>query len=244
MDAAALPEAMIILTLALAIGLALVHVGLGYRGPATATGLSFAGGISVAFVFAEIFPALGRAQETMSRMPAYSSAFIGRRVYLLALLGLILFYALRKGRLLGARATGGPGPSALNFWLHIAGFAALNLLVGYLLLHRHRPGALAAFIFFISMAAHFLRYDYGLRRDFGQPFERRGRWMLAAAVLAGWGLGLATEVNPAVLAAFFAVLAGAIILTALREEVPEERESSPWAFALGAASLILLQAAG
>lgn len=53
------------------------------------------------------------------------------------------------------------------------------------------------------------------------------------AVLAGWGVGVSTEVHPAALAALFAFLAGGVILNVLKEELPEERNSAFSAFALG-----------
>ncbi len=58
--------------------------------------------------------------------------------------------------------------------------------------------------------------------------------MLAAAIFLGWLLGLLTAISEAALAVLLAFLAGAVILNVLKEELPEERESRFWAFALGA----------
>jgi zinc transporter ZupT len=67
--------------------------------------------------------------------------------------------------------------------------------------------------------------------------------LLAAGVLAGWAIGVATAISEAALALLFAFLAGGIVLNVLKEELPEERESRFWAFALGLsayAALLLL----
>lgn len=58
--------------------------------------------------------------------------------------------------------------------------------------------------------------------------------MLATAVLAGWAVGLLSEISEAALAVLFAFLAGGVVMNVLKEELPEERESRFWAFVLGA----------
>jgi zinc transporter ZupT len=94
------------------------------------------------------------------------------------------------------------------------------------------------------MGVHFVVNDYGLRRDHKVAYDRMGRWLLAAAVLAGWVVGLSLEVSEAALAVLFAFLAGGVIMNVLKEELPEQRESRFWSFALGAAlySVVLLVA--
>ena len=58
--------------------------------------------------------------------------------------------------------------------------------------------------------------------------------MLAAAVLAGWAVGLLFDVSEAALAVLFAFLAGGVVVNVLREQLPEERESRFRAFVVGA----------
>jgi hypothetical protein len=69
-----------------------------------------------------------------------------------------------------------------------------------------------------------------------------GRWVLVVAVLVGFGVGLATELSKAALAVLTGFLAEGVILNVLKEEVPSERRSRFWAFAIGmagCASLLL-----
>jgi zinc transporter ZupT len=86
--------------------------------------------------------------------------------------------------------------------------------------------------------------DFGLREDHKGVYDRAGRWVLAAAIFAGWAVGILSEVSEAAIAVLFAFLAGGVVMNVLKEELPEERESRFWAFALGAAlyAVILLAA--
>jgi hypothetical protein len=84
------------------------------------------------------------------------------------------------------------------------------------------------------MGAHFVVNDLGLREDHKGAYERAGRRVLAAAVFAGWAVGLLFEVSEAALAVLFASLAGGVVMDVLKEGLPEERESRFWAFVLRA----------
>lgn len=59
-------------------------------------------------------------------------------------------------------------------------------------------------------------------------------------MLIGWTLGALTAVSEAALVTLTAFLGGGVILNVLKEELPEERESRFWAFALGSATYALL----
>ena len=90
------------------------------------------------------------------------------------------------------------------------------------------------------MATHFVVNDYGLRSDHRRRYHRFGRWILSGAVVVGWAIGAATRIHAAAIAALFAILAGGVVLNVLKEELPAERESAFWAFALGAAAYAAL----
>ncbi|ELY68738.1 hypothetical protein C489_06543 [Natrinema versiforme JCM 10478] len=90
------------------------------------------------------------------------------------------------------------------------------------------------------MALHFLVTDDGLRTHHGATYHRRGRWVLSAAVLAGFGGGYVLADAELLLAVFVPFLSGGIILNAIKDELPSDRESRFWAFAGGAASYAAL----
>ena len=224
-------------------GLALVHLFCGrmrfLKASPRSRWLSAAGGVSVAYVFVHLLPDLAEEQETVHRAVGETFTFLEYHVYLVALLGLATFYGLERAAKLSRgkkrRAGEEDATGAGVFWLHTASFALYNTLIGYLMLHREEPGLGSLVLFAFAMGVHFVVNDFGLREDHKDAYERAGRWVLAAAVLAGWTVGLLFEVSEAALAVLFAFLAGGVVMNVLKEELPEERESRFWAFALGAA---------
>lgn len=195
--------------------------------------LSVAGGVSVAYVFMHVFPELESAERQITGsglLPA-----IEHHAYLLALAGLVVFYGVERS-VSAPRAR----RSAGAFWLHMGSFAAYNGLIGYLLVHRERQDLQGLIAFSIAMGLHFVVNDFGLREDHRADYERTGRWVLAAAIVAGWTAGLATTIGDAPVGSLFAFLAGGVMLNVLKEELPEERKSRFVPFALGAAGSAVL----
>lgn len=244
------------LTLVAALLLALVHVVaprlrfLG--GTPRSVWLSIAGGVAVAYVFVHLLPELAASQERVGRAAAdLGIGFAERHVYLIALTGLAVFYGLER---LAKRSRGverdrgsapedtsaAPSTSPMVFWIHMASFGLYNALIGYLLLHLERQTRQALAFFTIAMALHFLVTDTGLNEDHKSQYRDVGRWILAAAVLVGYGVGATTHVSELVVAVLIAFLAGGVILNVLKEEVPSERQSRFWAFALGMAAYAAL----
>mgnify|MGYP005846738305 CR=1 FL=1 len=200
--------------------------------------LSAAGGASVAYVFIHLLPELSRSQKDLEQSLPAVMRFLERHVYIAALLGAVVFYGLehvvRQSRA-ERRETGGPDKSEVGvFVLHIAAFSAYNVLIGYLLLHRFDRGAAGFLTFTAAFAVHLVVNDYGLLTDHKDHYSRHGRWVLAAAVMGGYLLGLEFTVDRAVTALALAFLVGGVILNVFREELPEERRSSFVAFAGGA----------
>ncbi len=201
--------------------------------------LSMAGGVSVGYVFVHLLPELAESQETIAEAVGEGIAFLERHVYLLALLGLLVFYGLERAAKVsrGRHTAAGVGDRAGGdvFWLHILSFAIYNAIIGYLLLHRIATGIEALLLFFIAMALHFVVNDYGLREDYKDLYARARRWILAAAVFVGWFVGVLVEIPEPAIAVLIAFLSGGVILNVLKEELPKERESRFWPLLVGAA---------
>lgn len=208
--------------------------------------LSGAGGVAVAYVFLHILPELSGHQETFAEGLGLSERAAESWVYLVALAGLGIFYGLeRAAKVSRSRSRSKSGRDAVEanvFWLHIFSFSLYNLLIGYLLLHREETGLRSLVIYFVAMSLHFVTNDFGLREDHKERYDRLGRWLIAAAVIAGWTLGALTSLSGIVIGFLFAFLAGGVVLNVLKEELPEERQSRflPFAFGLGGYAAILL----
>ena len=239
----------------LAVALAAVHVFVARTSSLSVVPrsiwLSMAGGASVAYVFVHILPELHRRGAVLERIGSRVLGFLEYHVYLVALLGFAFFYGVeqfaRRSRqsegehtVLGVETK----TNASVFWIHIGSFTAYNALIGYLLVHREQPGVRSLLFFAAAMGAHFLVNDVGLRDHHHEAYDHVGRWVLAVGVLAGWALGSTTAVGELAVNTLFAFLAGSVVLNVIKEELPEERESRFWSFAVGAAGYTALLLAG
>lgn len=199
--------------------------------------LSFAGGMSVAYVFLRILPALGETQEQVGDAVERTLAIPQDGIYFVALVGLVVFYWLER---LAERsreqqsADGEPAPSHTVFWVSILSYSAVNFSVGYLLLQHETTGLRRLSLFFLAMALWFVINDYGIRVQHRRHYRLAGRWILAGAVVVGWAVALYAPVPENLLSLLLAFVAGGIVLNVMKEELPRERESRFWAFALGA----------
>lgn len=202
--------------------------------------LSFAGGVSVAYVFVHVMPELAAGQAHLEEGGGVAGV-VDHHVYLVALIGFAVYYGLERFAQ-RSRSSGSDGrpPERGAFWLHVASFAGYNAIVGYLLVRRLDAGELDLLFFFVAMALHVAVTDHGLRYHFRATYDRIGRWILAGAILLGWSVGTVTRVSAVILAALTAFLAGGIVLNAIKEELPKERESRFWAFAAGAGGYAVL----
>ncbi len=205
--------------------------------------LSAAGGVSVAYVFIHLLPELAEHQKTLEEASGGLLSGLESHAYLIALLGLTLFYGVERfARSVGDRQPGkSPEVAPMPvFWAHLTAFALYNVLIGYLLVHREDTELRALIIYAIAMGLHFVVNDQGLREHHGDTYHRYGRWLLAGAPVLGYLIGLATEVSSLLLSSLYALLAGGVILNVLKEELPEDRQSRFFAFAMGAASYAAL----
>jgi hypothetical protein len=200
--------------------------------------ISAAAGISVAYIFVDVLPELEvQRQVLVKAATGVELLFAEQRIYLLALLSFVVVYGLEHMVLVtrdGRRETISAGRPDVVFWVQLAGYAAYSALIGYLLTERAERGAMALGVYAFAMAVHFLIVDHALTEAQGRAYAPRGRWLLAASVLVGWFIGVATPVSEAVVARLFAVLAGGVVITSLRAELPDDRQGRFWPFCTGA----------
>jgi hypothetical protein len=224
-----------IVTGLMALGFALIHIFIGkmrfLQVVPRSQWLSAAGGAAASYIFMHVLPELALHQRT------FKEALDGMQkaevlVYLVALTGLTLFYGLE--RMLRSHKKGKQGVTPGVFWIHISSFAVYNLLIGYLIVHREETGLVSLGRYFVAMSLHFVTNDHGLRLDHKGAYDDIGRWLIAAGVLCGWGLGVVTSVREWVVGLLFAFLAGGVVLNVLKEELPEDRESRFLPFLAGA----------
>lgn len=228
--------------LVLAVGLALIHAFVSklkvFSIIPEFRWMSFAGGVSIGYVFLELFPELSHAQEAVehSEIPVFD--YLENHVYLLALLGLLLFYGLDilalKSRQKNSLNNNQDSTDHTVFWIHIAGFALLNVIVGYLLQELTSHTLVQCLLFFAAIALHFFIVDHGLREHHQEPYDKYGRWLLTAAIMVGAIVGQSIHLGEAGILTIWSFLAGSIILNILKHELPDENQSCFFSFATGA----------
>lgn len=200
--------------------------------------LSASGGLSVAFVFLYLLPELSTRQEQI-KQPAIDAglSFLAHHVYIVALAGMIAFYGLERVAKASSARHAAPNsnkrPRPRVFWAHVASFALYNVVIGYMLVEKSQPGE-QLILFFVAMALHFLVIDFSFRDHYQHVYHEKGRWLLSIAVIVGWLAGILFNVPDVLVGVAVAFVAGGIILNALKEELPEERQSRFLPFLFGA----------
>lgn len=238
----------IALTALFAIAFALVHIFIGKLAFLAviprSRWLSFAGGVSVSYIFLHILPELSTHEVTFAEGLGMSERKAEMWLYLASLVGLATFYGLERIAKTSRHRAGKAGSEdrieAEVLWLHVGVFALYNILIGYLLLHREASGLWGLLTYVFAMALHFVTTDVGLREDHRHRYDHTGRWIIAGAVMLGWALGVSIPLPETAIGFLFAFLAGGVILNALKEELPEERQSRFGSFALGVTCYALI----
>ena len=236
---------------ALAVGLAFIHAFVSKLNVFSIIPefrwLSFAGGVSIGYVFLEIFPELSHAQEAIEHSAIPFIAYLENHVYLLSLLGLLFFYGLDilalKSRQRNKIQNKQNCTHHSIFWIHISAFVILNGIVGYLLQELSSHTLLQCLLFFAAIALHFYIIDHNHREHHQVLYDKYGRWLLTAAIIAGAIAGQSFHLNEAGILAVWSFLAGSIILNILKRELPDEKKSCFFSFTTGTAlytALLLL----
>jgi hypothetical protein len=184
--------------------------------------ISFSAGMSSAYVFVHLMPELHGARTALAESTPVELWYEGMGVYYLALVGFLSFYGLDHLR--ASRRSGGERyHEEQAYRIHVGGFAAYVALVSYLLVHNleETPSSIVAFA--LAMTAHFLTVAHSLQEEHGEMFERRGRFVLAGMVAAGWGAALLFALSTHVLALLVSFVSGAVIMNSAVMELPSEK---------------------
>ncbi len=199
--------------------------------------ISFAGGVSIGYVFLDIFPELRHAQEELDHSTIPFMAYLENHVYILALLGLLVFYGLdilaMNSRYLNRKVKNIDTTSHAVFWVHIIAFALLNTVFGYLLQDLSEHSLLQCILFFVAVGLHFFVIDRSLRDHHKAPYDHYGRWILTGAIILGAITGQVLDLREAAISIIWSFLAGSFILNILKRELPDQQESCFWSLASG-----------
>jgi Kef-type K+ transport system membrane component KefB len=180
---------------------------------------------------------MSEAQDTFTRVTFDRDLpFVELHVYAAGLIGFLFFYGLEHMVSRSGQKEGGEG-TQVGYRLQLGGFAAYSGLVAYLMVHQR---ALPTVLYVIAMALHFLGIDHSLGREYGATYHRIGRWVLAAAVLLGGAIGIATSMSEELLATLLGLNSGGVIINSMIMELPKEKEGRFWPFCFGAIAYSIL----
>jgi len=207
--------------------------------------MSAAAGVSVAYVFIRMLPELGEAGAVFVRETAQRQLpFPELRIYSSALLGFIFFYGLshlvKWSEISGRKNAPDYGSGDPVFLLHIGGFAVYSWLVTYLMLRGITETPLPILLYALAMGLHFLGVGHSLEHEHGSLYNRPGRQILAAAVMAGWLCGVFADVPKPVIITLLGFVSGGVVMNSMIMELPSEKEGKFWALATGAVGYALL----
>lgn len=199
--------------------------------------VSFGAGIAVTYVFLHLLPEVAAAHSELRELLGEDEApslLMELGVFLVALLGFLLFYGLERAAI-KTRSTGDTGANRGVYRLHLASFVVYNAIITYTMPLTYRTGVVFAVMFTIAMGLHFVLSDRSLEEHYGQWFDRwLPRLVLVGALVLGWVLAvLFAPTKPITVSLLTAFLAGSILLNVFKSELPSAKQSSFGWFMVG-----------
>jgi hypothetical protein len=185
--------------------------------------ISYSAGMAVAYVFVHVMPELQRVRRAFATSVSTPLRYEGMAIYLVALLGFLVFYGIHQLHARLPRQTAGDQSAERVFGFHVGAFAAYVWLMAYLLVHNLEDTPVSIALYGFAIAFHFLTVDYALRREYGSAYQRIGRYVLAAMTVMGWTAGMLFALPQYVIAPSVAFVAGAIIMNSMIVELPAEQ---------------------
>jgi hypothetical protein len=207
--------------------------------------LSFAAGISVAYAFVHVLPALHAIREFQTQSQGnFKMLFPEYSVYLWAMVGFLVFYGfeiLMASPQQGSENTGGNGSGAAPWrpWVHTGGFALYTWILTYMMVWTGK-GTLALCLFSVAMGMHIFTITCNLSTHYHEVYDRRGAYLPAMASLAGWASAMTLDLPDQLVLTLVAFVIGGVVVNAVIAELPKEREGRYWSFLTGAAVYTVL----
>jgi hypothetical protein len=207
--------------------------------------LSLGAGATASYVFVRMLPELDEARTAFVAATAGGALPAPElRVYTAALIGFIVFYGL-ENLVAWSRERPESGRSSRDwsnpvFLLHVGGFALYTWLVTYLMVRGISDTPLPIALYAIAMGLHFIGVDHSLLREHGATYMRGGRFVLAAAALAGWSVAMMTEISRAAITTGLGLASGGVVMNSMVMELPTKKDGRFWPFVAGAAAYTAL----
>jgi len=186
--------------------------------------LSFAAGISFAYVFVDLLPELEKGQPLLKQTLDPVLPYLNRHAYVIALLGVLFFYGIQ---------TQSQTNALRNFWISTSGYLLFNFFVGATLSDSTDPEIQPLFLFTAAIGMHYFIRDHTASLQNDIIYQKQGRWFLVFALFAGYIVGNLTHIPDSIVAIAVSFLAGGVLLNVLRYELPKREQVGYLFFLIG-----------
>lgn len=193
--------------------------------------LSFAAGISFAYVFVDLLPALEKGQPLLKEVIDPVIPYLDHHAYLVALCGVLVFYGLRLSF---------PQHPKRKFWMNLGGYLVFNFFVGASLADALNPDIQPLILFTTAIGLHYFVHDHSVMQDETVSYERCCRYLLALALFFGYAVGAFTKIPDALVAIVVSFLAGGVLLNSLHYELPKREQLGYCFFVMGSVLYTLI----
>lgn len=187
--------------------------------------LSFAAGISFAYVFVDLLPSLEEKQPILKATFDPIVPYLTKHAYLIAMLGVLFYYGIHTQ---ASRGT------ARSYWIALSGYLLFNFLVGASLADSSNPDIQPLLLFTFAMGMHYFVRDHVAKSCSDMFYEDRARWLLVAALFIGYATADIVHIPDAFVAIAVSFVAGGMILNALHYELPKRENVGYLFFVTGA----------
>ena len=206
--------------------------------------VSFSAGASVAYVFIHVFPEISILQQQLSGIPTheYNGHFFNQPLYITALAGICLPYLLDTLELSyierdkKCHTHVHQGIFGIRKFLYIL----YNMMLAYMIVHRHNDGVLTMKIIVMVLSMHFIVINASFKEIYPELFKKYIRWFAILGLVLGGVLARTVKMPDFIVAYLFALIGGIITYTALKQELPKTNHRAPFHFLAGVVSVTLL----
>lgn len=187
--------------------------------------LSFAAGISFAYVFIDLLPALAKGQPALQRSFAHLVPYLDKHAYIIALIGVLFYYGVHTCTQIGEKT---------SYIVTTVGYVLFNFFMGASLSDSSDPELQPLLLFTIAMGLHYFIKDHNDALENPGVFKQCTRWLLAGALIAGYIFGQLTHIPDALVAIAISFISGGVLLNVLRYELPKREKIGYLFFVAGA----------
>lgn len=191
---------------------------------------SFAGGMAVTYIFGHLLPEIDEGHEV-----------VGELIYLFILVGFLIFYWLQR-KLRSSEGKKDPSHEKFRFSITVSGYLVYNFLIIFGIPETLSESYLHIALITVAISLHLMHSDFELGVEHPIIFDNLGRYLLVLAIVAGYLCRFLLPENEELRDIITALLAGSIVFSVFRSELPHPEKTSIKWFTIGVISYGLVLA--